>query len=142
MTLLSVAITTGAAIQSQIAPIFPRFNNPAYPACPLEAAYLGFLRDTEIAPFWQFVQALSYDSLCQFMHRNLMRAFPQLGASVRNCPRLAAELEHEGLLPAARQHQRFYRRDIHMSLWRAVTLLHDSGGSKSRIAELLERSGV
>ncbi len=73
---------------------------------------------------------------------NLHAAWPHLGESVRRWPTLAVELEDAGLIPKARPWQAVYRREIHVSLWRAVDLLHEAGRTNAEVADILKARGL
>lgn len=145
---LSSCITRGATTSLR----FPAGS--VYNRCPLGAAYVGSLPSTEVEPFWAFMSALSVDSLCRFMHKNLMRVFPQLGQSVRSWPRLANMLETPPLkmipafappprrYPNRKQDAGHYSRVAHCSLWRAITGLYDAGYSRTQVAVLLVEHGL
>lgn len=75
--------------------------------------------------------------------RALHRAWPRLGESVRSWPGVATGLEASKLLPECRKYQQVYRREIHMSLWKAITDMHDRAGlSNALIAVSLKAGGL
>src|SRR3990167_2630759 len=94
---------------------------------PLDAA----LRAVQASPEWS-IRAVA----------NVHDAWPHLGESVRRWPTLAVELEDAGLIPAARKWQNVYRREIHVSLWRAIDLLHGAGRTNAEIADILKARGL
>ena len=73
---------------------------------------------------------------------NLHTAWPHLGESVRRWPTLAVELEAAGLLPAVRKWSDTYRREIHVSLWQALSLLDGAGRTNVEIADILKARGL
>jgi hypothetical protein len=101
-------------------PCLPPYFNGIH-SCPLGVAYVGTLTDREAAELWSFLRTLSYSSVCEFMLRQIMRAFPHLGSTVRAWPSLAAALEAAGQLPSYRRLQSVYRLAPHKSLWSAIT---------------------
>lgn len=75
----------------------------------------------------------------------LLWRFPQLWASVRYWPGLAAEVEaeHPGVVPPVRKYADVYRQAIHPSLFRVITELHGKHDwSTADIAALLGRHGL
>ena len=115
-------------------------------SCPLGAAFLGTLHGpADIGRTLGLFANSSDESTCQFILQGLMRSFPQLGQTVRSWPKLAGELEREpfSVLPPTRHDQLAYRREVHMSLYRVITRLHDDlGKSKEQIADLLQKHGL
>ena len=75
---------------------------------------------------------------------NLHAAWPHLGESVRRWPKLAEELEDTGIIPRSRplSSQTGYRREIHVSLWRVLDLLHEAGCTNAEIADILKARGL
>ena len=73
---------------------------------------------------------------------NLHAAWPHLGESVRRWPTLAVELEDARLIPAVRKWSDSYRREVHVSLWRAIDLLHDAGRTNQEVADILKARGL
>jgi len=140
MISLSAAITKGGAIAPGAISL-PYFGIGAG-TDPLGAAYLGHLHPGAVDSFWALVRSSSHDSLCAHMLRGLHRAWPHLGASVRTWPSLAAELEHDRLIPRLRTNQPEYRQEIHRSLWAVICDMHAAGESKERIADYLGRHGL
>lgn len=136
MTPLSSAIRKGIRLPNSA-------DLGVYQSCPLGAAFLGSIAsEREFAGFCVSLQAMSRESMYEQVQRGLMRAFPQLGQSVRAWPRLAEVLEHESVIPTMQRGSLIYRRQVHCSLWKAVTCLHDQKWDDVRIAELLERCGL
>jgi hypothetical protein len=139
---ISTAITKGDAIAPGTVIRTYFFDGPPLAACPLGAALIGSMRPSELETFWVFLRSASNESACEYIQRSLYRAWPHLGQSVRHWPKFADELERERLIPRIRTYQTEYRQEIHVSLWKVVTDLHDTGHSKGEIAELLSRSGL
>lgn len=73
---------------------------------------------------------------------NLHTAWPHLGQSVRAWPPLAAELEAEGIILPIRKWSQVYRPEVHVSLWRALDLMHKDDWPADRIADLLKARGL
>ena len=90
--------------------------------------------------------ATSLDAACRHRIAGLHRAFPHIGESVRRWSKLAEELEELGLIAKCKpwHAQTGYRREVHMSVWKAITELYEGEqqGSKERIAESLARAGL
>ena len=81
----------------------------------------------------------------EFITSMLLRLHPQLWASVRLHPRLAAEIEAAapGILPAVKHYSSVYRQAIPPSLFRVIAQLDDAAGwTRDRIADLLECHGL
>jgi len=131
---LSQAILKGA-------PLTDGFADSPYND-PLGAAYLGSLKPESLPHFWEYVQGADDRTLCKFMVHKLHTKWPHLGQSVRAWPRLAEELERDRLIPQVKVNQSEYRQEIHCSLWKAITDLHDLGESKGQIAARLWRYGL
>lgn len=84
-----------------------------------------------------------HEPYCRLRIRELHRAFPHLGASVRQCPTLALKLESLRMLPRIKPFQTAYHQEVHRSLWKVITDLHDTvGWANSDIAVLLEDHGL
>jgi len=94
---------------------------------PLDAA----LAAVQASPEWS-VRAIA----------NLHDAWPYLGESVRRWPTLAVELEDAELIPFVRKWGSAYRREIHVSLWRAIDLLHRAGRTNVEVADMLRVRGL
>lgn len=94
---------------------------------PLDAAKVA----VQAAPIWT----------TQTVH-NLHAAWPHLGQSVRAWTTLAAELEAEGVIPRVRKWSAVYRREIHVSLWQLLNLMHKAEWPAVRIADALDASGL
>ena len=73
---------------------------------------------------------------------NLHTAWPHLGESVRRWPTIAAELEDAAVLPKVRKYSDTYRREIHVSLWQAICLLHKRQRTNAEIADFLKARGL
>ena len=87
--------------------------------------------------------ALEDDAYCRRRIRELHRVFPHIGASVRQWEPLARALENRGMLVRIRPFQPTYRQEIHVSLWKLITGLHDIGSwSNPQIADLLDQHGL
>lgn len=104
----------------------------------LLSAYIGSMNDVE-AEDYKTEGPPGYPG--RFAHC-LLGTFPDLGASVRNWPKLAEELEQKGRIPRIKPNQSHYRRDVHVSLWKVLTLLQEQGMGRGQISELLKRHGI
>ena len=94
---------------------------------PLDAA----LRVVQASPEWS-IRAVA----------RVHDAWPHLGESVRRWPTLAVELEDAKLILFVRKWGSAYRREIHVSLWRAIDLLHGAGRTNGEIADMLRVRGL
>lgn len=72
----------------------------------------------------------------------VLGTYPQLGASVRQWPKLAEELEQKGRIPRAKPGQTHYRCEIHVTLWKVLSDLQAQGWAKGKISDLLGRHGL
>lgn len=108
----------------------------------LGCALLGNLPAGAVPDFLLRVNGMTHPQRCDFMLHELHRAWPHIGQSVRYWPRLAEELERDRLIPRIKPLQEVYRREIHVSLWKAVTDMYDAGESRRIIADLLARHGL
>lgn len=88
--------------------------------------------------------ASSVDARCRQAIIWLNRSFPDLGRSVRTWPKLAVAMEEHGVLEVAEKWQKLYRPQVHKSLWRCITDLHDiKRMAKDDIARILyDRAGL
>lgn len=103
--------------------------------CPIAAAF---------AVSRQSNTFLSEESRSAALIDGAHRLWPELGASVRTLRRSFVEkLEELGLLPKVKSYQTKYRREVHVSLWKIITDLHDKRRwSKREIVALLQEGGV
>ena len=108
----------------------------------LGAALLGNLPAGAVPGFLLRVNGMTHPQRAAFVLHEMHRAWPHIGQSVRYWPRLAEELERDRLIPRIKPLQEVYRREIHVSLWKAVTDMHDAGESRTSIADLLARHGL
>lgn len=108
----------------------------------LGCALLGNLPAGAVPDFLQRVNGMTHPQRCAFMLHELHRAWPHIGQSVRYWPRLAEELERDRLIPRITPRQETHRVDIHVSLWKVITDMHDAGESRTSIAEFLGRHSL
>lgn len=108
----------------------------------LGCALLGNLPAGAVSDFLLRVGGMTHPQRAAFVLHEMHRAWPHIGQSVRYWPRLAEELERDRLIPRIKPLQEVYRREIHVSLWKAVTDMHDAGESRASIADLLARHGL
>ena len=144
---LSQAITRGAKIAPAMLVVkddvyFSSQTDGGHGSDPLGAAYLGSLKAESVPHFWEFVRESTREALCKFMLHKLHMKWPHIGASVRQWPGLAEELERDRLIPRIRTNQPTYRAEIHRSLWQVICDMHAAGESKGQIAEFLGRYGL
>jgi hypothetical protein len=132
--LLSDCIRAGAPLVDGLAAT--PYNDP------LGVALVGSMRPAELETFWVFLRSASRDTQCQYIQRSLYRTWPHLGASVRTWPKLAEELERDRLLPRLRINQPVYRQEIHRSLFKAVTDMHDAGAGLQQVSDYLGSHGL
>ena len=104
----------------------------------LLSAYIGVMSPEEAADY-QANGPTNYPG--RFAHC-LLGTFPDLGASVRNWPKFAEELEQKGRIPRIKPNQNHYRRDVHVSLWKVLTSLQEQGMGREQISELLRKHGL
>ena len=85
-----------------------------------------------------FPQA-SRESACAAALHALHTAWPRLGETVRNFPVLAQQAEDFRMIEPYRRAPNDYRREVHCSLYRFITQLHDRHNrTNAEIADLLE----
>lgn len=108
----------------------------------LATALLGALPAGAVPDFLRRVNGMTHPQRAAFVLHELHRAWPHIGQSVRYWPRLAEELERDRLIPRIKPLQEVYRREIHVSLWKAVTDMYDAGESRAAIGEFLARHGL
>lgn len=108
----------------------------------LATALLGALPAGAVPDFLQRVNGMTHPQRCAFMLHELHRAWPHIGQSVRYWPKMAEELERDRLIPRITPRQETHRVDIHVSLWKVVTDMHDAGESRTAIGEFLARHGL
>ena len=108
----------------------------------LGAALLGNLPAGAVPDFLLRVNGMTHPQRAAFVLHEMHRAWPHIGQSVRYWPRLAEELERDRLIPRIKPLQEVYRREIHVSLWKAVTDMYDAGESRASIADLLARHSL
>lgn len=119
------------------------YFSPSHGADVLGAALLGRLRsDAPAEPFWARVDGYGPSQLAAFALDELHRCWPHIGQSVRCWPKFAEELETDRLIPRIVPLQTVYRREIHLSLWGAITKMYDAGESREDIARRLARFGL
>ena len=108
----------------------------------LGAALLGALPSGALPDFQLRANGMTHPQRCAFMLHELHRAWPHIGQSVRYWPKLAEELETDRLIPRLMPYQTKHRQEIHVSLWKVITDMHDAGESRASIAEFLARHGL
>lgn len=111
-------------------------------SCPLGAAFLGSLPHgaADVQRFFTLARNSSDESIAEFILVGLHKAFPWIGQSIRGNARLEGHAEREGLVRRLPQETKGYDRVSHISIFAALTRLHDEKGwSKDQIAALCAR---
>ena len=108
----------------------------------LGAAVLGEMPEGAVDGFWSRVGGYTPEQLTAFMLHRLHTCWPHIGQSVRCWPKLAEDLERDRLIPRLTPLQDTYRREIHVSLWKAMVGMFDAGEPREAIAARLARFGI